>query len=66
MRKKYQKFEIAYFSQYRYIKGWQAGSLCSRIGYKWVTVMDSVKFEFNDVITMYKKNDFERRRSGSQ
>ena len=24
-------------------------SLCCTVGYKWVTVMDGVKFEFNDI-----------------
>jgi len=32
-------------------------SLCCTIGYKWVTVMDGVKFEFNDIISLYKKID---------
>jgi len=26
-------------------------SLCCTEGYKWVTVMDGVKFEFNDIIS---------------
>jgi len=30
-----------------------------------VTVMDGVKFEFNDIISLYKKNDSERKRSVS-
>jgi len=30
-------------------------SLCCTVGYKWVTVIDGVKFEFNDIITLYKK-----------
>ena len=25
-------------------------SLCCTVGYKWVTVMDGVKFEFNDTV----------------
>jgi len=25
-------------------------SLCCTVGYKWVTVMDIFKFEFNDII----------------
>jgi len=36
-------------------------SLCCTVGYKWVTVMDVVEFEFNDIISLYKKNDSERR-----
>ena len=35
-------------------------SLCCTVGYKWVTVMDGVKFEFNDIISLYKKNDPDR------
>jgi len=27
-----------------------------------VTVMNGIKFEFNDIITLYTKNDSERRR----
>jgi len=27
--------------------------LCSTVGYKWVTVMDGVKLEFNDIIRIY-------------
>ena len=37
-------------------------SLCCIEGYKWVTVMDGIKFEFNDIISLYTKNDSERRR----
>jgi len=37
-------------------------SLCCTVGYKWDTVMDGVTFEFNDIISLYKKNDSERRR----
>jgi len=40
-------------------------SLCCTVGYKWVTVMNGVKFEFNDIISSYKKNDSERKRSVS-
>jgi len=25
-------------------------SLCCTVGYKWVTVLDGVKFEYNDII----------------
>jgi len=32
-------------------------SLYFTVGYKWVTVMDGVTFEFNDIISLYKKND---------
>jgi len=40
--------------------------LCCTIGYnKWVTVMDGVKFGFNDIISLYMKNDSERKRSVS-
>jgi len=35
-------------------------SLCCTEGYKWVTVMDGVRFEFNDIISLYTKNDSER------
>jgi len=35
---------------------------CCTVGYKWVTVMGGVKFEFNDIISLYTKNDFERRK----
>jgi len=38
-------------------------SLCCTVGYKWVTIIDDVKFEFNDIISLYKKNDSERKRS---
>jgi len=34
----------------------------SAVGYKRVTVMDSVKFEFNDLILLYTKNDSEQKR----
>jgi len=40
-------------------------SLCYTVGYKWFAVMDGVKFEFNDIISIYKKNDSERKRSVS-
>jgi len=30
---------------------------CCIVGYKWVIVKDSVKFDFNDIISLYKKND---------
>jgi len=36
-------------------------SLCCTVGYKWVTVMDGIKFESNDIISLYTKNDSERR-----
>jgi len=41
-------------------------SLCCTVDYKWVTVRDGVKFEFNDMISLYKKNDSERRPSVSR
>jgi len=28
-------------------------SLCCIVGYKWVTVTDGVKFELNDMISLY-------------
>ena len=37
-------------------------SLCCTVVYKWVTVMDGIKFEFNDIISLYTKNDSDRRR----
>jgi len=40
-------------------------SLRCTVGYIWVTVMDGVKFELNDIISLYKKNDSERKRSVS-
>jgi len=30
-------------------------SLCCTVGYKWVTVMDGVKFEFNDTCHCIRK-----------
>jgi len=36
-------------------------SLCCILDYKWVTVMDGVQFEFNGIISLYKKNDSERK-----
>jgi len=41
-------------------------SLCCTVGYKWVTVMDDIKFEFIDIISLYTKNDSEWRRFVSQ
>jgi len=38
-------------------------SLRCTVGYKWVTLMDGVKFEINDIKSLYTKNDSERRRS---
>jgi len=40
-------------------------SLCCTVGYKWVNVIDGVEFEFNDIKSLYKKNDSERRLSAS-
>jgi len=40
-------------------------SLCCTVGYKWVTVMDGIKFEFSYVKSFYMKNDSERRWSVS-
>jgi len=37
--------------------------LCYTLDYKWVTVMDGVKFEINYIMSLYKKNDSERKRS---
>jgi len=45
-------------------KGEQVGvsvSLGDTVDYKWVTVMNGVKFEINDEISLYTKNDSERR-----
>jgi len=28
-------------------------SFCRTIGYKWITVMDGIQFEFNDIISLY-------------
>jgi len=36
-------------------------SFCCTLGYKWVTVMDGIKFESNDIISLYTKNDSERK-----
>ena len=37
-------------------------SLWCIVVYKWVTaVMDGIKFEFNDIISLYTKNDSDRR-----
>jgi len=38
-------------------------SLCCTVDYKWVIVLDCVKFEFNDIISLYKKNDSENGQS---
>jgi len=35
-------------------------SLCYTDVYKWVTVMNGVKFEFNEMISSYKKNDSDK------
>lgn len=32
-------------------------SLCGTVGYKWVTVSDGIKFEFNGIISLYTKSD---------
>jgi len=32
------------------------------VGYKWVIAMDDVKFEFNDMKSLYTKNDSEQKR----
>lgn len=29
--------------------------LCCTVGYKWITVMDGVKFKFNDTKPLYTK-----------
>lgn len=36
-------------------------SLWSTVGYKWVTEIDSIQFEFNSMILFYERNDFEWR-----
>jgi len=41
-------------------------SLCCTVGYKWVTVMDGIKVELNDImISLYTKKNSERRRFAS-
>jgi len=37
-------------------------SLCCIVGYKWVAVIDDIKVEFNDIISLYSTNDSYRRR----
>jgi len=37
-------------------------ALCCTVGYKWVTVMDGIKFESNDIISLYTKKDFKWKR----
>jgi len=32
-------------------------SLCYTVGYKWVAVMDGIKFGFSDIISLDMKND---------
>lgn len=36
-------------------------SLCSTVGYNWVTVMDGVQFEFKYIKPLNTKNDSERK-----
>jgi len=36
--------------------------LCCTVGYNWFTVVDDIKFEFNDIQLLYTKNNSERRR----
>jgi len=48
-------FVLGDFTRYDYSKiikkkVGKSMSLCYTVGYKWVTVMDGVKFEFNDII----------------
>jgi len=31
-------------------------SLCCTVDYKWVTVMDGIKYEFNDIILLHKNH----------
>jgi len=33
---------------------------CYTVGYKWRTLMDGIKFEFNVIISSYTKKDSER------
>lgn len=40
---------------YKKVSKWM--SLCCIVGCNLATVMDSVKFEFNDIISLYKKYD---------
>jgi len=35
-------------------------SLCCTVGYKWVTVKDFIKFNFNDIISLYTENNSEQ------
>jgi len=32
------------------------------VGYTWVTVIDGIRFKFNDLISLYTQNDSERKR----
>jgi len=41
-------------------------SFCCTVDFKCVTEMYGFKFEFNDIISLYTKNDSERRRFISQ
>jgi len=40
-------------------------SLCRTVGYRWVTTIDGVKFAFNDLISLFTKDDSDRRKSVS-
>jgi len=34
-------------------------SLCCTVGYKWITAMDGIKFEFNGIISYEKQSRIE-------
>jgi len=36
--------------------------LCCSVGYKWITVINGFKFEFNDIISLCMNNGSEQRR----
>jgi len=46
------------FSKIQLKKGCKWVLLYCTVGYKWITVMDGVKFEFNGIISLKKKNDY--------
>jgi len=49
---------IVYIDVFMYKRWANWVSLSCTVSYKWVTVMDGVKFEFNDIISLYKKKRF--------
>ena len=52
-------FQFSIFN-YKNVGKWPSLYYC-----EWVTVMDGFKFEFSDIISLYKTNDSERKRSVS-